>query len=85
VSGSSEPPGHWRVCSPGSKASVLPCQSDIFYPRRTTRQPPGRDSFEQLSYSNQHRHVLGVTQAKTAQTRQRRIDKVVAELSATGG
>lgn len=47
--------------------------------------PGARRAFEQLSYSNQHRHVLGVTQAKTAQTRQRRIDKVVAELSATGG
>jgi hypothetical protein len=46
--------------------------------------PGARRAFEHLSYTNQHRHVLGVTQAKTAQTRQRRIEKVVAELSATG-
>jgi len=44
-------------------------------------EPGARRAFEQLSYSNQHRHVLAVTQAKTAQTRQRRIGKVVAELS----
>ena len=48
------------------------------------RAPAARRAFEQLSYSNQRRHVLGVTQAKTGETRQRRIDKVVAELSATG-
>jgi hypothetical protein len=46
--------------------------------------PGARRAFEQLSYSNQRRHVLAVTQAKTTETRQRRIDKVVAELSATG-
>jgi Bacteriocin-protection, YdeI or OmpD-Associated/Domain of unknown function (DUF1905) len=46
--------------------------------------PGARLAFEQLSYSNQHRHVLGITQAKAAETRQRRIDKVIAELSATG-
>jgi uncharacterized protein YdeI (YjbR/CyaY-like superfamily) len=44
-------------------------------------EPAARQAFERLSYSNQHRHVLSVTQAKTAETRQRRIGKVVAELS----
>lgn len=44
-------------------------------------EPAARRAFEQLSYSNQHRHVLAVTQAKTEQTRKRRIGKVVAELS----
>jgi hypothetical protein len=46
--------------------------------------PGARQAFERLSYSNQHRHVLAVTQAKTEQTRQRRIDKVLAVLSAEG-
>jgi hypothetical protein len=44
-------------------------------------EPKASRAFEQLSYSNQHRHVLAVTQAKTAETRQRRIGKVVTELS----
>jgi hypothetical protein len=44
-------------------------------------EPVARQAFERLSYSYQHRHVLAVTQAKTAETRHRRIGKVVAELS----
>ena len=35
----------------------------------------------QLSYSGQRQHVLSVEQAKTAATRQRRIEAAVAELS----
>ena len=46
------------------------------------RETGARRAFEQLSYSNQRRHVLAVTQAKTPQTRQRRIDKVIAEVLA---
>jgi Bacteriocin-protection, YdeI or OmpD-Associated/Domain of unknown function (DUF1905) len=46
------------------------------------RAPAARRAFEQLSHSGQRRHVLAVEQAKTAETRQRRIDKAVAELSA---
>jgi hypothetical protein len=38
--------------------------------------------FEKLSYSNQLRHVLSITDAKTAETRQRRIDKAVETLRA---
>ena len=34
--------------------------------------------FEGLSYSNKLRHVLAIDQAKTDETRQRRIDKVVS-------
>jgi hypothetical protein len=34
--------------------------------------------FDGLSYSNKLRHVLSIEQAKTAETRQRRIDKVVS-------
>ncbi|QHV95076.1 YdeI/OmpD-associated family protein [Spirosoma endbachense] len=36
--------------------------------------------FEQLSYSNQRRHVLLIEQAKTVETRQRRIAASVARL-----
>ncbi len=36
---------------------------------------------DELSYSAQRRHVLSVEQAKTAPTRQRRIEAAVAELS----
>jgi bifunctional DNA-binding transcriptional regulator/antitoxin component of YhaV-PrlF toxin-antitoxin module len=46
------------------------------------REPAARRGFEQLSYTAQHRHVLTIEQAKTPQTRQRRIDKALTELSA---
>jgi Domain of unknown function (DUF1905)/Bacteriocin-protection, YdeI or OmpD-Associated len=39
-----------------------------------------RRCFERLSYSQQQRHVLDVTAAKTAETRQRRIARVLAAL-----
>ena len=39
-----------------------------------------RETFDKLSYSNQRRHVLAVEEAKTPETRQRRIDKVLAAL-----
>ena len=45
-------------------------------------EPAARVAFERLSYSNQRRHVQAVEQAKTAETRQRRIGKVLTELSA---
>lgn len=38
--------------------------------------------FESLSYSNKQRYVMPVTDAKTDETRQRRIDKAMADLSA---
>jgi hypothetical protein len=41
-----------------------------------------RAVFDALSYSGQRRHVLAVEGAKGAETRRRRIDKVVADLSA---
>jgi hypothetical protein len=43
--------------------------------------PGARQAFERLSYSGQQRHVLAVTGAKTPQTRERRIEKAVTELS----
>jgi hypothetical protein len=39
-----------------------------------------RAFFESLSYSNKRRIVWGIEEAKTAETRQRRIDKAVAAL-----
>lgn len=38
--------------------------------------------FETLSYSNRLRHVLSVTDARTTETRQRRIDKVLEMMRA---
>jgi hypothetical protein len=46
------------------------------------REPAARLAFGQLSYSGQRRYVLAIEQAKTPETRQRRVDKAVAELSA---
>jgi hypothetical protein len=43
-------------------------------------EPAAAAAFEALSYSNKSRHVLSVNGAKTDETRQRRIAKVVAEL-----
>jgi bifunctional DNA-binding transcriptional regulator/antitoxin component of YhaV-PrlF toxin-antitoxin module len=44
--------------------------------------PAAKKAFDALSYSNQRRHVLAVEGAKTAETRARRIAKVVDELTA---
>lgn len=45
------------------------------------REPTARRAFEQLSYSGQRRHVLAIEQARTPETRQRRIGKAITELS----
>ena len=44
------------------------------------REPPARAFFESLSYSNQRWHVLSITAAKTAETRERRVQKSMAML-----
>ncbi len=44
--------------------------------------PDARTAFESLSYSNQKRHALLVEGAKTSETRERRIAKILEELSA---
>jgi hypothetical protein len=44
------------------------------------RDPDARRFFDGLSYSQRQWFVLGVEEAKTAETRQRRIDKAVARL-----
>lgn len=43
-----------------------------------------RRAFDALSYSNRRRHVLAVEGAKAAETRARRVAKVVDELRAAG-
>lgn len=44
-----------------------------------------RRVFDSLSPSNKKRHVVSVTSAKTDETRQRRIDKAIAELESAAG
>ena len=43
-------------------------------------EPAARRTFDALSYSNRSWHVLNVEGAKTAETRQRRIEKSIATL-----
>ena len=45
------------------------------------RNKAAKTAFDALSYSNQRRHVLAVEGAKAADTRARRIEKVLAELA----
>lgn len=40
-----------------------------------------REAYERLSYSNRRRYVLVIEEAKTPETRARRIAKIVAELT----
>jgi hypothetical protein len=44
------------------------------------RDAEARRCFDRLSYSHKRRHLLAIEDAKTAETRQRRIDKVIAML-----
>jgi hypothetical protein len=44
------------------------------------RDPEAKRFFESLSYSNKRRFTLSVDEAKSADTRQRRIDKYVSQL-----
>jgi hypothetical protein len=44
------------------------------------RAPAAKQSFDSLPYSHQSRHVLAIGEAKTAETRQRRIDKAISML-----
>lgn len=45
------------------------------------KNPQAKQFFEQLSYSNKQRYVLPIGQAKTAETRQKRIEKAIQDLS----
>ena len=42
--------------------------------------PTAKQAFEKLSYSNKRLHVLSVEDAKTPETRQRRVEKVIKTL-----
>lgn len=44
------------------------------------REPDAKRFFEALSYSNKRRLVIPIEEAKTAETRQRRIDKTLSML-----
>lgn len=44
-------------------------------------EPEARRFFDALSYSNQRRHVLAIEDAKTDETRRRRINKAVSALA----
>nr|WP_283094623.1 YdeI/OmpD-associated family protein [Paenibacillus sp. ATY16] len=45
------------------------------------QQLEARRFFEGLSYSNRRRFILNIEEAKTAETRQRRMDKAISLLS----
>jgi len=47
------------------------------------RNAKARRAFEGLSYSGQQRYVLAIEGAKSVDTRQRRVDKTIAELAST--
>lgn len=47
------------------------------------QEPAARQAFDHLSYSGQRRYVQSVDQAKTAETRRRRIEKAVTELASS--
>jgi len=43
-------------------------------------EPEARKRFEAMSYSHKRQHVMAIDDAKTAETRKRRIDKAIAML-----
>jgi len=43
-------------------------------------EPEAKRRFESLSYSHKRQHVMAIDDAKTAETRKRRIDKAIAML-----
>lgn len=46
------------------------------------RDQGAKETFEQLSYTNRKRHALAIESAKTDETRQRRLAKILDELRA---
>ena len=50
------------------------------FTKALARDADARRAFEGLSYSHKQRHVLSIEGAKTAETRQRRIDTAIATL-----
>jgi hypothetical protein len=53
----------------------------IDFAEALNRDPSARRAFEGLSYSHKLRYVLPINEAKTPETRQRRIGKAVAQLT----
>ena len=51
------------------------------FQRLLDENPKAKMFFETLSYSNKQRYVLPIGQAKTDETRQRRMEKAIAELN----
>ncbi|QQR40440.1 YdeI/OmpD-associated family protein [Devosia rhizoryzae] len=45
-------------------------------------EPDAKAFFDSLSFSNKSKHVLSITEAKTAETRQRRVEKAMEMLRA---
>lgn len=50
------------------------------FAKALAKDKAARAFFERLSYSNKNRHVLSIEGAKTPETRQRRIEKALADL-----
>ncbi|WP_224702650.1 YdeI/OmpD-associated family protein [Devosia aquimaris] len=52
---------------------------------KLAENPAAQAAFSSLSYSQQLRHVLSVTDARTEETRQRRIEKVLSTMVGSAG
>ncbi|WP_018615278.1 YdeI/OmpD-associated family protein [Segetibacter koreensis] len=52
-----------------------------YFQQLLNENPTAKQFFEALSYSNQQRYVLPIEQAKTEETRQRRMEKAILDLS----
>lgn len=65
---------------PARSASVQPSCPGSRTSRVTESSAEARQFFDGLSYSQRQWFVLGIEDAKTPETRQRRIDKAVARL-----
>jgi hypothetical protein len=81
-----------RSCAGVSAGDELDVHIELDTEPRTVDVPAdlaealGRDAsvrrrFDELTYSNQRRHVLSIEGAKQPETRRRRIEKTVAELA----
>jgi antitoxin component of MazEF toxin-antitoxin module len=57
------------------EVSVPPALAELL-----DQHPAAKAAFEKLSYSNRKRHALAVEGAKTEQTRQRRLEKILQEV-----
>ena len=64
---------------PDTAPRVLQIPADLAAALDAT--PAARHAFDKLSYTGRQRHVLAVEQAKTAQTRERRVAKAITDLS----